>query len=438
MIIEQLMPALSPTMTEGTLVAWRIKKGDTIKAGTVIAEIQTDKAVAEWDAADGGTVVEILIEAGALAKVNMVAAILSTKKEDDVTTAIAKAKATNAKLAADGAAPAALAPVAAPVVVAAPAAVVVAAAPAPAAPAKPGKGIRISPVAAKIAAALSVDVRLVTGTGPDGRIVKADVESAAKAGTAKIGAPGASGAGAGKPEKPKLKVLRADAAQPQSAIAMSAMRQIIGKRLLESKTQIPHFYVTETIEASALATLREQVNLLDGMKVTVNDLIVRATALALRAHPKLSATFHGDRIVQHDSSDISVAVAIPDGLITPIVAKAHTKSVRQIGDEIRVLAKKAVDGKLQPAEFQGGSFTISNLGMFGIEQFCAIINPPQVAILAVAGIKDVPVVRGGQIVPGKTMQLTLSADHRAVDGADAAAFLRTLRELLEAPATLLI
>ena len=431
MIIEQLMPALSPTMTEGTLVAWRVKKGDVIKAGTVLAEIQTDKAVAEWEAADGGTVAEIVIAAGSLAKVNMVAAILSTKKEDDVATALAKAQATNAKLGA-GDAPAAAAPAPAVVAVAVAAPVSApAAAPAPVVPAKPGKGVRISPVAAKIAAALAVDVRLVKGSGPDGRIVKADVEAAAKAGTAKIGA-----AAAAKPEKPKLKVLRADG-QAQSAVPMTPMRQIIGKRLLESKTQIPHFYVSETIDAGALVALREQLNLLDGFRVTVNDLIVRACALALRVHPALSATFHGDRIVRHDSSDISVAVAIPDGLITPIVAKAHTKSIRAIGDEVRALAKKAFEGKLQPTEFQGGSFTISNLGMFGIESFCAIINPPQVAILAVAGIKDVPVVRQGAVVPGKVMQVTLSADHRAVDGADAAAFLKTLRELLEAPATLL-
>lgn len=432
MIIEQLMPALSPTMTEGTLVAWRVKKGDVIKAGTVLAEIQTDKAVAEWEAADGGTVAEIVIEAGTLAKVNMVAAIVSTKSEDDVVAAVAKAQATNAKLSA-GDAPAPMA--AAPATPAAPASLpaAVAVAPVATAPAKPGKGVRISPVAAKIAAALAVDVRLVKGTGPDGRVVKADVEAAAKAGSAKIGA-----AAAGtKPEKPKLKVLRPDG-QAQATVAMSPMRQIIGKRLLESKTQIPHFYVSETIDAGALVALREQLNLLDGFRVTVNDLIVRASALALRVHPGLSATFHGDRIVRHDSSDISVAVAIPDGLITPIVAKAHTKSVRAIGDEVRSLAKKAFEGKLLPAEFQGGSFTISNLGMFGIESFCAIINPPQVAILAVAGIKDVPVVRHGAVVPGKVMQVTLSADHRAVDGADAAAFLKTLRELLEAPATLLV
>ena len=435
MIIEQLMPALSPTMTEGTLVAWRVKKGDVIKAGTVIAEIQTDKAVAEWDAADGGTVAEILIEAGSSAKVNMVAAIISTKKEDDVAAAVAKAKATNAKLA-GGDAPAAAAPTpAAAAPVAAPAAAVAAPKAPAAAPEKPGKGVRISPVAAKIAAAHGIDVRLVKGTGPDGRVVKVDVEAAAKAGTAKIGA---AGGAAAKPEKPKLKVLRADAAAAQTTIPLTPMRQIIGKRLLESKTQIPHFYVSESVDASALVALREQANGLDGVNITVNDLITRAAALALRVHPRLSATWHGDRVVQSDSSDISIAVAIPDGLITPIVTKAHAKSVRQIGEEIRVLAKKAKDGKLQPTEFQGGSFTISNLGMFGIESFVAIINPPQVAILAVAGIKDVPVVKNGQIVPGKTMQLTLSADHRAVDGADAAAFLKTLRELLEAPATLLV
>ena len=428
MIIEQLMPALSPTMTEGTLVSWKVKKGDTVKAGAVLAEIQTDKAVADWECSDGGTVAEILIPAGTNALVNMVAAILTTKPEDDVAAAVTKAKAANAKLSGGAAA---LAAASAPAPVAAPAP---APAPAPAkaaAPVKPA-GVRLSPVAAKIAAALGVDLRQVKGTGPDGRIVKADVEAAAKAGSAKIGA-----APAAKAEKPKLKVLRADG-QAQTTVGMSAMRQIIGKRLLESKTQIPHFYVTETIEVSALAALREQINLLDGMKVTVNDLMVRAVALTLRAHPKLSATFHGDRIVQHDSADISVAVAIPDGLITPIVFKAHTKNLRQIGDEVRALAKKAAEGRLQPGEFQGGSFTISNLGMFGIEQFCAIINPPQVAILAVAGTKDVPVIKNGQIVPGKTMQVTLSVDHRAVDGADAAAFLKTLRELLEAPATLLI
>jgi pyruvate dehydrogenase E2 component (dihydrolipoamide acetyltransferase) len=429
MIIEQLMPSKSPTMTEGTIVAWRIKPGDKVKVGDVIAEIQTDKSVAEWESSDAGILAEIIIPAGDVAQVNQVAALFTSKAGEDVKDAVKKAKEKNAKIAgsAGAAAPAPVAATPAPI----PAAV---AAPAPAKPSAPAalpKGVRISPVAAKVAAALGVDVRQVKGSGPDGRIVRSDVEAAAKAGTAKIGA-----VAAVKPEKAKLKVLRADG--KNSDVAMSPMRQIIGKRLLEAKTQIPHFYVSETIDATALTALREQVNLLDGMKVTVNDLIVRASALALRAHPKLNATFHGNSIKQYDSVDISVAVAIPDGLITPIVTKAHTKTVKQIGDDVRALAKKAVDGKLQPEEYVGGSFTISNLGMFGISEFVAIINPPQVAILAVAGIKDEAVVKNGTIVPGKVMRVTLSADHRAVDGADAAAFLKTLRELLEAPATLLV
>lgn len=431
MIIEQLMPAKSPTMTEGTIVSWRVKKGDTVKAGDVIAEIQTDKAVIEWESADAGVVAEILVPAGANAQVNQVAMLMTSKAGEDFAAGLAAAKAKNEKLLGGAAAPAAAAP--APVPAAAP--VVAAPTPVPApAPAPAKAGVRITPVAAKIAAAAGLDLRALKGTGPSGRITKSDVEAAVKAGTAKIGTAGP----AAKAEKPKLKVLRANAAVAQATVPLTPMRQIIGKRLLESKTQIPHFYVSEVIDAGALVALREQANALEGVNVTVNDLVVRATALALRANPKLSATWHGDRIVLHDHADISIAVAIPDGLITPIVAKAETKSVRQIGDEIRSLAKKAKDGKLQPQEFQGGSFTISNLGMFGIQQFTAIINPPQCAILAVAGIKDVPVVKNGQIVPGKTMQVTLSADHRAIDGADAAAFLKTLRELLEAPATLLI
>jgi pyruvate dehydrogenase E2 component (dihydrolipoamide acetyltransferase) len=429
MIIELTFPAKSPTMTEGTLVAWKVKKGDAIKRDQVIAEIQSDKAVIEWESPEPGTLAEILIPAGTQAPVNAVAAILTTKGED-IAAAVEKAKKTNAALAAPGAAVAVPAQPAAAAPPAAAPAPVATAAPATANAALP-KGKRVSPVAARFAAQHRLDLSRVTGTGPDGRIVLRDVEQAAKAGSAAIGA-----GAAAKPEKPRLKVLRADGAA--SDVAMSPMRQVIGKRLLEAKTQIPHFYVSESVDAAALVALREQVNQLDGLKVTVNDLIVRASALALRAHPKVNATFHGTSIRQHDNADISVAVAIPDGLITPIVTKAHAKTVRQIGDEVRVLAKKAVEGKLKPEEFQGGSFTISNLGMFGISEFVAIINPPQVAILAVAGIKDEPVVRGGQVVAGKVMRLTLSADHRAVDGADAAAFMKTLRELLESPATLLV
>ena len=436
--IEQTLPAKSPTMTEGTIVAWRVKPGDKVKAGDVIAEIQTDKAVVEWDCMEGGFVREILIGAGQMAYVNQVAAIFSTKADDDVKIAIELAAKTNAKLASEagGGAPA---PVAAPLPVAPAPGVAPVPAPAPIAevkPAAPAKAKRVTPVAARFAAEHRLDLAKVTGTGPDGRVVLRDVEAALKSGTAAIGTVVA-GAVAAKPEKPKLKVLRGDTT-PVTDHPVTPMRAIIAKRLGESKQQIPHFYVTESIDASALVALREQTQLLDGVKVTVNDLIVRACALALRVHPKVNATWHGNVIRHYDSADISVAVSIPDGLITPIVAKAHTKSVRQIGDEVRALAKKAVEGKLQPHEFQGGSFTISNLGMYGISEFMAIVNPPQVAILAVAGIKDEPVVRAGQLVAGKVMRVTLSADHRAVDGADAAAFLQTLRQLLENPASLLV
>ncbi len=431
MAIEQTMPALSPTMTDGTIVSWKVKKGDTVKSGQVMAEIQTDKAVVEWECLDAGIVAEILLPEGSLAKVNQVAAIFVKKAGEDITEALAAAKKTNAELE-GGAAPApeAKAPAVAP---AAPVAEVPAKAATPTAAKPLPKGRRVSPVAARLAAQNALDLSQITGTGPDGRIVRRDVDAALKAGTAKVG----SGGGSTKPAAPKLRVLRADATA-QSDVAMSAMRQVIAKRLLEAKTTIPHFYVTESIDAGALSALREQVSQLDGVKITVNDLIVRAAALALRVHPKVNATYHGNSVRQYDSADISVAVAIPDGLITPIVKGAHAKSVRQIGAEVRTLAKKAVDGKLQPAEFQGGSFTISNLGMFGISEFVAIINPPQVAILAVAGIKDEPVVKNGAVVPGKVLRVTLSADHRAVDGADAAAFLKTLRELLENPATLLV
>ena len=426
MITELTFPALSPTMSEGTLVAWRVKPGDVIKAGAVVAEIQTDKAVVEWESPEGGTVRELLVAANQVAKVNTIAAIITSKGEDIAAT-LAAAKVKNEKLAA-GTAPAA-APAATATAAPKPAPNF-AAAPAPAKPAPVKKGPRVSPVAARIAAENSLDLTRIAGSGPDGRIVRADVERAVRDGSAKAAA------GPAAPAKPKLKVLRADKAD--ASVAMSPMRAVIASRLLASKQQIPHFYVEDVVDAAALAALREQLNLLDGVRVTVNDLITRACALALRAHPRVNATFDGKTVTQLDSADIAIAVALPDGLITPIVTKAHAKTVRQIGDEIRVLAKKAQEGKLAPAEFQGGSFTISNLGSTGISAFSAIINPPQVAILAVAAIKDEPVVQDGAVVAGKTLRLTLSADHRAVDGADAAAFMKTLRELLENPATLLI
>ncbi len=429
MAVEQLMPKLSPTMTEGTIVAWKIKPGDKVKSGQVMAEVQTDKAVIDWECIDPGVVAEILVPAGTAALVNMVAAVFSEKPGEDVSAVITAAKAKNAKASAGEAAPVAVAaPVAAnPVpVVAAP----VVNKPSFTVATNGGKA-RVSPVASRLAAGNRLDLSQIKGTGPDGRIIKRDIEKALAEGQAKIGAAAPAAKSA-----PKLKPFRAD--RPAQSVALSPMRKVIGQRLHASKTQIPHFQITERVDCANLSTLREQANQVDGVRVSVNDLIVRAVALALRIHPKLNATFDGTAITLHDSADISVAVAIPDGLITPILFKAHSLSVRQIGEQIKVLAKKATDGKLQPGEFQGGSFTISNLGMYGIEQFNAIINPPQAAILAVGGIKDEPVVKHGQVVAGKTMRLTLSADHRVVDGADGAEFMKTLRELLEAPAALLI
>ncbi len=434
-IIEQTLPAKSPTMTEGTIVSWRIKPGDVVKSGQVIAEIQTDKAVVEWEALDGGHVAVILIPAGAQAFVNQVAAIFTSTPGEDTAAAVTAAKATNAALAAPAggeAAPTDVVPVMTPAPMP-----TVAGAPTlhptgSFTKSSPTRTVRVSPVAARFAVSNKLDLGKVKGSGPDGRIVLRDVEDALRKGSAPIG----SSESAAK-AKPKLAPFRADGAT-QSDVPLSPMRQVIAKRLLEATTTIPHFYVTEAVDAAALVAIKDQCATYDSIKVTINDLVVRAAALALRLHPKVNATYHGNAVRLFDSADICVAVAIPDGLITPIVFKAHAKSVRQIGDDVRRLAKKAAEGKLQPNEFQGGTFTVSNLGMFGIEQFNAIINPPQVAILAVAGIKDEPVVRAGQVVPGKVLRLTLSADHRAVDGADAAAFLKTLRELLEAPAGLLV
>jgi pyruvate dehydrogenase E2 component (dihydrolipoamide acetyltransferase) len=433
MIIEQKMPALSPTMTEGTLITWHIKPGDQVKSGQLMAEIQTDKSTGEWNCLDAGTVAELIIPAGAMAKVNMIAAIFTTKPGEDPKAAIAKAKETNAKLAAEGGAtPAAAAPAPAPAPAAAPAPTP-APAPAPVA-AAPAVKVRISPVASRLVALNRLDAALIKGTGPDGRIVRRDVEAALAAGSAKLAAPG----GAAAPAKPKPKLTRADGAAAVTDVPMSPMRAAIGRRLLESKTQLPHFYITERIDAGRLVALREELIKFDGVRVTINDLVVRATALALRLHPKVNATLQGGVLRQHDSADISIAVAIPDGLITPILFKAHTLTVRQIGKAIGEMAEKAKTGKLKPADYDGGSFTISNLGMYGIEQFNAIINPPQCAILAVGGIKDEPVVADGAVVPGKILRVTLSADHRVVDGAVGAEFVRTLRELLEAPSALLI
>ena len=295
-----------------------------------------------------------------------------------------------------------------------------------------GHGHHISPVAAFLATRHGLDLARIDGTGPDGRIIRRDVENTLAHRAAQAGptVPDAT-------PKPKPALFRADRT-PVTEVPMTMIRAAVGRRLLASKQGIPHFQVTERVDAGNLVALKAQLGAFAGTNVSYNDLVLRATALALRLHPRLNSTFDGTTIREHDSADISVAVALPDGLITPIVFKAHTLSVRQIGDTVRELAKRAAAGTLKPHEFEGGTFTVSNLGMHGVLEFNAIINPPQCAILAVAGIRDEPLVRAGSVVAGQAMRLTLSADHRVIDGVAAATFMKTLRELLEEPAELLM
>jgi len=442
MIIELLMPGLSPTMEEGTIANWLIKPGDKVASGDVVAEVQTDKAVLEWEAMDDGILAEIIIPQGGVAKVNMVTALLSSEPDEDLGDAVDKAKARNAEMQGGSAKPAEdetppppekpdpsevggkepevpfktkpttpTPPKPAPATTQA------------AAPSTGNK--RISPVAARMAMANGINLSDLAGTGPDGRVVKADVARALANGGRRSPAP------AGNP------FLRGGKPDFED-IGLSPMRQVIGKRLLESKTSIPHFYVTERILMDRLIELRAGLNANEGVKISFNDLILKATALTLVQHPQVNATFDGQTIRRWNTADISVAVAIPDGLITPIIRGAEGLTLSQINATMRDLAKRATAGRLQPDEYQGGSFSLSNLGMFGIEEFDAVINAPQAAILAVGGIKHEAVVVNGELRAGKTMRVTISADHRVVDGADAAKFLQDLRVLLENPASLML
>jgi len=464
MIIEQLMPALSPTMEEGTIASWNVSKGDKVSAGQVIAEVQTDKTTVEWEALDDGYVAEILIPAGEEAKVNMVAALLSSEQGEDASEAIEEAKQKNAELTqgsgaddAEASSEAAsesdesdeagqtkqggqAAPRAAgngahaappslgerpQISQQVPVAVATSAPPA-ARKLQPGNG-RVSPVAARLAAEHNVPLGELHGSGPDGRVVKRDIERylsgdvQAGAGAARQGNPFLHGGGPEYQDQP-----------------LSQMRAIIGRRLQESKQQIPHYYVSERCDVRRLVALRTELNGIEGVKVSFNDLLIKASALTLLRHPAVNSTFDGQTIRNWRSADIAMAVAIPDGLITPIIRSSEQLTVSQINAIAKDLAQRAQAGKLQQDEYQGGSFTISNLGMFGIEQFDAVINPPHAAILAVGGIKDEALVDDGQVVAGQTMRLTLSADHRVIDGAVAAAFMRDLREMLEHPGSLML
>jgi pyruvate dehydrogenase E2 component (dihydrolipoamide acetyltransferase) len=431
MSINILMPALSPTMTEGKLAKWHVKVGDTVKSGQVICEIETDKATMEVEAVDEGKIGQIVVPEGAEGvAVNAVIAILLEEGETAVPAGAAPAPAPAPKPA--PAAPQPAAPKPAP---AAPAPI----APAPAAkPAAAPAGGRIfaSPLAKRIAAEKGLDLSRITGSGPNGRIVKADVESA-KPGAAPAAAPVAAGAPKAAPPSVGQPVF---VAPGDTRVPHTSIRKVIARRMLESKQTVPHFYLTVDLEIDALLAARQAINAVaekKGTKVSVNDMVIKACAKALRDHPECNASWTEDEMIQYGAVDISVAVATDRGLITPIVRNADMKGLAQIASEMKDLAARAKIGKLKLDEFQGGGFTISNLGMFGINSFSAIINPPQAMILAVGMGEERAVARKGQVVVRNVMSCTLAVDHRVVDGAMGAQYLQTLRAYIEQPAAML-
>jgi pyruvate dehydrogenase E2 component (dihydrolipoamide acetyltransferase) len=423
MAVEILMPALSPTMEEGTLAKWLVKEGDVVKSGQILAEIETDKATMEFEAVDEGTVGKILVAEGtAGVKVNTPIAVLVEDGESVSAAPVAKA---------------------APVAVSAPAPVAVAAV-AVAAPVASGARVFASPLARRIAAEKGLDLTKVAGTGPHGRIVKADVEGAkaAPAAAALAATPAPTAAAPAMAVSAGAETVKKMFADRQyEEIMLDGMRKTIAARLTEAKQTIPHFYLRRSVNLDPLMAFREQLNgqlAARGVKLSVNDFIIKACALALQAVPAANAVWAGDRVLRMKASDVAVAVAIEGGLFTPVLRDAESKSLSGLSAEMKDLAARAKTRKLAPHEYQGGSFAISNLGMMGVENFDAVINPPHGSILAVgAGIKTPVVGKDGQIAVATMMSMTLSVDHRVIDGALGAEFLKAIIDNLESPMAML-
>jgi pyruvate dehydrogenase E2 component (dihydrolipoamide acetyltransferase) len=432
------MPALSPTMTEGTLAKWLVKEGDQVSSGDVIAEIETDKATMEVEAVEEGTMAKIVVADGTEGvAVNAVIAILLEEGED--------ASALDAAPAAPAAAPAkapeapeAAAPAAAPAL--APAS--------QAAPAADGSRVFASPLARRMAEQAGLDLAAITGSGPKGRIVKADIDAAVAGGTGKAAAPATAAAAATAPAAaaaapagtgPSAKRTADLLEMAYELEPLTGMRRTIAARLSESKQTVPHFYLTVDCQIDELLKVRKELNSRsEDYKVSVNDFVIRASALALKKVPAANASFDPEGMLFFKHADISVAVATPNGLITPIIKAAEGKGLASISNEMKDLAARARDGKLKPDEYQGGSFSVSNLGMFGIREFAAIINPPQGCILAVGAGEQRPVVKDGALAVATVMSCTLSVDHRVVDGAVGAKFLSAFKKLIEDPITMLL
>ena len=409
------MPKLSDTMVEGTLVKWVKTKGDKVEVGDILAEVETDKATMEMEAFDEGILSELYVAEGGMIKVGDKIALILADGETADTAPAAQSTPTAEKPKAS--APAATTPLAP--------------APRAAAPATTGR-IKASPLARKIAATRGVNLSSIAGTGPGGRIVKKDVENA----------PTGGGGGVASPAKPAIRAAHGIAGE-EKIIALTGMRKTIAERLLASKTQIPHFYLSVTMDGGPLMALRKELNAMaekdGGQKLTVNDFILLAAARAAAEVPKINAAYDGDAIIEYAEVNLAVAVAIEDGLITPVIKKANTLSLREISAQMKELAAKARGKKLKPEEYQGGTITLSSLGGFGIDSFLPIINPPQAFILGIGAIIKQPVVNEqDQIVVGHRLVVSGSGDHRVVDGAVAAEYMNALRRLVEKPALLLL
>lgn len=421
------MPKLSDTMTEGVVAEWNKKVGDSVSEGEVLAEIETDKATMEFESFYNGVLLHIGVEKGQTAPVNSLLAIIGEKGED-ISKAIADAKnaateatpspeATSKPKEEEKVAPT---PVPTPTPVQRPA-VVDTPAPSPAPVADANGRVYASPLAKKMASEKGIDLGNVIGTGENGRIVRRDIEHYVPY----IPAIGGS--------KPAFVGVETYTDEP-----VSQMRKVIAKRLAESKFTAPHFYLTIVIDMDKAIDIRTSINEHGGVKISYNDMVIKACALALREHPAVNSSWLGDVIRRNKHVHIGVAVAVDEGLLVPVIRFADGKGMPEIGAEVRELAGKAKSKKLQPSEWEGNTFTISNLGMFGIDEFTAIVNPPDSCIMAVGGISEVPVVKNGQVVPGNIMKVTLSCDHRVVDGASGAAFLNTFKTYMENPVTLLL
>ncbi len=436
MAVNIEMPKLSDTMTEGTLLKWHKNVGDRVEIGDIIAEVETDKATMEMEAFDEGVLTAIHVPAGGKAAIGTVLGVLDGNDAAPAPAPAAAPAATETALVATT-----------PLTAAAPVA----------APAATGERIKSSPLARKVAASLSVNLATLTGSGPGGRIVRKDVEAAAgkpasapaTAAASPLAAAASALAAASKARAtspaqalPAPTAILPVAKAEDQIIELSSLRKIIASRLLTSKQTIPHFYLHVEADASSLMSLRKQINDqaagTTGNKYSVNDFIMKALINATMAVPAINASFGGDHIVRFGSVGLSVAIAIEDGLVTPVVKNAETKSLLQISREVKDFAVRAKDRKLRPDEFDGGTITISNLGAWGIESFDAIVNPPQAAILSVGAVIEKPVVKNGQIVVGQRINLGLSCDHRVVDGAIAAAFLSEVKKLIESPALMLV